>query len=513
MDVASVALVVATLCVSFGWQPSQEDPQAYEVLMQVEPELVDMLHGSRASGRQIPIESYVPAEVTPIRNIRVTVGTGELPRKSIAAKGNIETPAGRIVRGQEASPLEHTARFQSDDGWSGDRYTPTTTGDNRQFDQRGATIGVEPIRTAQASPWTLDSAQQAATNAGNSLRNSANSGIQQTNQQLSQGGQQLLDGAQSASRDFGQQLQSMSGFGSQPSSTSTSSSSQSGWPAPPPLASPQSTTQPPLSSAPANRTTTPAVWSSIQPQLAPPRLMTPPLANNVRVASNPSAGRASSGPSFPPPPTSMAPPLHSVLADPAANSDRSGEQDWSSVWGTGSGSNTATSDSDAGVGLEHVPPRTRTTSTPAPAIVTANPNPVSQVDDRYRQSTAGTPATNSAADAWANFGKPHNSGFDSDPPQSQPPAATAPQNQPFVQQGPLNQPAIATQPPATQQTQLATGGEEVPWKPLLAVSLALAGSIGANIFLGMSYAEARHRYHALVAKTTHSFQKAAGIAA
>jgi hypothetical protein len=55
--------------------------------------------------------------------------------------------------------------------------------------------------------------------------------------------------------------------------------------------------------------------------------------------------------------------------------------------------------------------------------------------------------------------------------------------------------------------------QEVPWKPLLAVSLALAGSLGANLFLGWSYADARHRYLTLVAKTTHSFQKAAGIAA
>ncbi len=150
MDVASVALVVAALGVSFGWQPSKEDPQAYEVLMQVEPEMVDVLHSGLGSGRQIPIESHVPASVTPIRNIRVVVGTDELPRTPIARKIDAKTQAERIVRGQEEAPLEHTARFQNDDGWSGDRYAPTTTGGNRQFDQRGATIGVEPIRTAQA---------------------------------------------------------------------------------------------------------------------------------------------------------------------------------------------------------------------------------------------------------------------------------------------------------------------------------------------------------------------------
>ncbi len=247
MAVASVALVVAALGVTFGWQPSPDDPQAYEVLMQVEPELVDVLYSDlHSSGRQIPIESHVPASVTPIRNIRVVVGTDELPRTSIAASKGAKTRAQRVVRGQEETPIERTARFQSDDGWSGDRYTPTTTGANRQFDQRGATIGVEPIRTAQADPWTLDGAQQSATNAGNSLRDSVSSGIQQANQQLSQGGQQVLESAENASREFGQQLQSMTGLGGQstpPAATSASGNPRSTWPAPPPLSTSTQTPQ------------------------------------------------------------------------------------------------------------------------------------------------------------------------------------------------------------------------------------------------------------------------------
>jgi hypothetical protein len=135
------------------------------------------------------------------------------------------------------------------------------------------------------------------------------------------------------------------------------------------------------------------------------------------------------------------------------------------------------------------------------------------VDDRYKQFTTPAPAANSAADAWASYGQPQNNQFQNAPLQSQVPIATTPQNQPLAQQGPNNQPAIGTQPLATQQAPHAANAEEVPWKPLLAVCLALAGSLGANVFLGMSYAEARHRYRALVAKTTHSFQKAAGIAA
>lgn len=187
------------------------------------------------------------------------------------------------------------------------------------------------------------------------------------------------------------------------------------------------------------------------------------------------------------------------------------------MWGAGSASNTTANDNDAGVGLEPVPPRPRTRSTNAAQPQTptfgSDARGAWPEEDRYKQPTAPAPAANSAADAWANFGQPQNNPFQNAPSQSQAPAAVVPQNQPIAQQGPINQPAISTQPLATQQASHAANAEEVRWKPLLAVCLALAGSLGANVFLGMSYAEARHRYRSLVAKTTHSFQKAAGIAA
>lgn len=530
MEVASVALVVAALGVSFGWQPSKEDPRAYEVLMQVEPELVDVLQ----EGRRIPIESQVPASVTPIRNIRLVVGTEELPRTAIVATQVAKTQAERIVRGQEEVPVEHTARFQSDDVWSGDRYAPSTTSGRRQFDQRGATIGVEPIRTAQASPWTLDGAQQAATNAGNSLRDSVSSGIQQANQQLSQGGQQVLDSAQSGSRDFGQQLQSMTGFGGQssppPATISAPGSSRSTWPAPPPLAT---SSQSPQLSPPVNQTTTPATWSSIQPQLAPPRLRMPAMTNTTRIAGNPSVGSTISGPSFPPPPTTTsAPPLHSVLSDPGSARQPSAEQDWASVWGTNGTSRPPPSDADAGVGLEPVPPRVRTSAPPiannnseATRWDRSNPPSTSAptpIDERYNPPPVAAPATNPAADAWANFAASPSNAVSNTPPdryspqfQPQAPAVAGPVSQPVPQPALNNQATIGVAPPSNQQPQQARGAtaDELPWKPLLAVSLALAASLGANFFLGVSYADARHRYLSLVARTTHAFQKEAGIAA
>ncbi len=368
MDVASVAIVVAALCVNFGWQPSQDDPQAYEVLMQVEPELVDALHDSP----EMAIESHVPASITPIRNIRVVVGTGELPRTFIAAKSAVK-PADRVVRGQEPAPVERTTKFQNDDSWSGDRYA-TPSGSGRQYDALGATIGAEPKGTADANPWTLDSSQN-------------------------------------ASRDFGQELQNMTGLGgptSAPPATRSGSIAKR-WPAPPPTAAPQSTTTAPVASAATNSAITPNTWTSIRPEFAPPRLTTPPLPNGLRVASNPATTRPTAGPTFPAPPTSAAPPLHSVLSNPAATS-QTAEQDWSAVWGTGTSTNSAAD--DVGSGMVPVPPRPQTTARTKPQTSTSEqsafdrwpttatapatisnhtPSPDQSIGDRYGQPRPGRP--------------------------------------------------------------------------------------------------------------------------
>jgi hypothetical protein len=45
--------------------------------------------------------------------------------------------------------------------------------------------------------------------------------------------------------------------------------------------------------------------------------------------------------------------------------------------------------------------------------------------------------------------------------------------------------------------------------PLLVVSLSLAGSIGANLFLGWSYMDARQKYRNLIQKTANKFRRTA----
>lgn len=493
MNTASIALMLAAVAVNFGWQPSEEDPQAYEVLMQVEPELV----GVMAEGTAVPIESHVPKEVAPIRNIRVVVGNKSLPRTAIVAKQETKPTNDRIVRGQE--PIEHTANFQAD-AWG-----PSSP--NRQFNQRSATIGA-PAAPAESNPWTVENAQNAVNNAGNSLRNATSSSIDDVTNQFNQTGQDLYNKTKNAASDFGNQLQNTMGFGAPPTAPATSGVAPAGQRYAP---------APPLTSTPA-AVTTPAAptagnWTTINPALAPPRLTPPPLAGGVRVASNPASVRTNAGPSFPPPPSVDATSERSMLS---SSQPPESDGQWDSAWGT-TPQTPATIGSDDGVGLVPVLPRVRNTaassSSQFPPPPSTNSGPTAPpLEERYRSVSSSQPPATTAADDWSNFRSLQDNVFN-DPRM---PAASQAQQPPMIPQQnqgrpPAEQPNIQTAstnpPPAT-----ATP-EEVPWKPLLAVSLALAGSIGANFYLGMSYAEARHRYRTLVAKTTHAFEKKAGLAA
>jgi len=58
----------------------------------------------------------------------------------------------------------------------------------------------------------------------------------------------------------------------------------------------------------------------------------------------------------------------------------------------------------------------------------------------------------------------------------------------------------------------ASSADQTPWLPLLIVSLSLAGSLGANVFLGWSYLDARQKYRSLVRKTAEKFRRATSVA-
>lgn len=178
-----------------------------------------------------------------------------------------------------------------------------------------------------------------------------------------------------------------------------------------------------------------------------------------------------------------------------------------------------------------VPPRIRTsptsqtTSQALPPLEMSTNATAPRPDGRYSAANESIPSATSGADEWAKFDRGTKDLFD-DPRLAealQQSPSTPPrdaQDQSFSGPDKMTQPMIGTHTAAmpshggeSQDTRTTATPDEVPWMPLLAVSLALAGSIGANFYLGMSYAETRHRYRSLVAKTTHAFEKKAGLAA
>lgn len=533
MDGATMMLAVAALAVNFGWQPSPDDPNAYEVLVQVEPELLD----ARASGESLRIESHVPVEIAPIRNVRVVVGKQELPRTPLAGARGVPE---RVVRGQESRPLEHSTNFQNN-GWGDSRYqydTPAATENSRRFEQRGATIGDDSLRTAEV-PTPLARTQNAVVETGSALRDGIEAGIQQAGQQLDRAGKQVLNETSAVGRELDQEVQSLS--------TSVSEQARSVWPAPPPA---QAATAPGGSVTPIG-TDSSSGWTSIRSELAPPRLLNPQL-----VASNPSGATNSTnpwntanGPSFPPGDSRAQ--VHSVLTDPSTSASSSStaigatgegtvsQPNWSAGWGntttTASGNGLPTSQpqipsigsnsaggSSASNDARWAWPETNSTSS-APTVT----NPTNAAtDNRYGQpatplntSATGTTAGTVNNDPWVKFGTPANgsgnvaSGRYTTPLSSPPGISSAPSNQSQAVQAGGNPNVIGYANAGNPGSQPTTAEDELPWLPLLVVSVTLAASLGANLFLGWSYADARHRYRALVRKTTDTFQRAAGVAA
>jgi hypothetical protein len=49
--------------------------------------------------------------------------------------------------------------------------------------------------------------------------------------------------------------------------------------------------------------------------------------------------------------------------------------------------------------------------------------------------------------------------------------------------------------------------------PLIATVLTLAGSLAANLYLGVSYLDARQKYQSLVRKTADTFRRVKAAAA
>ncbi len=202
-----------------------------------------------------------------------------------------------------------------------------------------------------------------------------------------------------------------------------------------------------------------------------------------------------------------------VRGAPASTPSQPAASSWSSDW---SGSDPWDQpSSQPQQPSQAVPPSTPTTTPAATAPQstwpdTSNARPVSSPSlDGRAHGAGGFPPSSAPSGAWTD--NPAPAATATNPlqprPQSQQPVAAHAPNTPSAVPASLPTTATAASPPP------ATPAEQQPWLPLMLVSFGLAGSLGANLFLGWSYLESRHRYRVLAQKTADTFQHARDLAA
>ncbi|MEX0611069.1 MAG: hypothetical protein WD738_07990 [Pirellulales bacterium] len=420
-------------------------------------------------------------------------------------------------------------------GWAPERSAappPASAPIYDRYAQPPATGGVAP------PPTVIDRTRTAVTESGATLRDGLEAGIEAASQQLQgltgSAGRQLQttgDNLRAAAEQTlgvggNSRSQISNPFVTAPPAPAASSRSRGGL-APPPWAEPPATSAPdwnaessetgpsldrtaPRGLQPMQRETG---WTSIGSNVAAPRLLVPALTTSARTTS-PASAAASSGPSLTAPALGREP-IHSVLGDssPPAAPPARGADNWATGWGTSAPSpatiSRAATDTSPGstagdTGLAAVqptnaqPPDPQQQAAKSWADLWSDKDPWAEPQQTPR---SGAPATQAATDTTTNnpasqpvVGPPANNGS--------PPVA----NLGAVQPGPSLSPAVGTLSP------LSTT-QQPPWLPLLVVSLSLAGSLGANLFLGWSYIDARQKYRTLVRKTADKFRRAATAAA
>ena len=194
--------------------------------------------------------------------------------------------------------------------------------------------------------------------------------------------------------------------------------------------------------------------------------------------------------------------IHSPLTDPAQQaSDSTTNADWSTGWNTGprtpqvsinrAGNTRAVADESGNTALVKVQ---------SPAIASQNAGqsgrPTDDLWDNasvWGQLAQSAPAANQSPDRTSTG------------PSSE--STQIPANNLDSANGNRAQSTAIPQTPSEPAPTLKR--DEPPWLPLLAVSLTLMGSLGANLFLGWSYVDARHKYRTLVRKTAEKFRRAA----
>jgi len=389
-------------------------------------------------------------------------------------------------------------------------------------------------------------------------------------------GQPIVQRAQTAASETGSSLrdgfdagvkaaeQSINNWANQPASATSApawSNTPSAPPAPPvwPSSQASSAVTPVRGSAPAAVN---AGWSSIGTNIAAPPLLVP---NSPMLTPN--FGSISSTGSRSGQNNTVASndtqPLHSVLTDPAKSSpttsptNTGSATDWSAGWSGDNGNSGQASINRPGTGST-LGGTSRDTGF-APLQGSAGSTAAS--DPRYGTGNLSGASTQpgsswSGSDSWSQTQPPSLSAANGAVSVNRPNAASNqgtasftggnPQSRQFAGQTTVPQftgqqagqntngtnsgmgtfgnynPAGATPGMPNQMTGGANqygqtlplkSPTEAPWMPLIASVLTLAGSLAANLYLGVSYLDARQKYQSLVRKTAETFRRVKAVAA
>ncbi len=368
------------------------------------------------------------------------------------------------------NPLEVAAQ-----SWSGGASSapPATS-----YDRYGQPIAPSPPSISQR-------AQNAFSDTGSALRDGMEAGIR--------AGEQSINGA----------------VGTGTTSTSARGGTSVPWTALPTTnaTTPNWTSNPatpgltPLRGASPTVTAIDGGWTSIGTAIAAPPLLVPqsPMATaNIGNAGGPST---SNGTSYPAVASNNSTPLHSVLADPArpaATTPTNTPDSWASGWGDNSGSSVATIGRNGSAG-----------SVRDSGLAPLHPVAGSSLPD----------------DSWALPAQPTLGPANGTASASRPVSTLNTNSSPF-RGNTLPNSQFASQPNNTQslngqnmnkiprnQTLVNGSTEPQPWMPLIASVLTLAGSLAANLYLGVSYLDARQKYQSLVRKTADTFRRVKAVAA
>lgn len=440
----------------------------------------------------------------------------------LVAAGAASQPA-NAASNSSTKPVEHRVNFAGQGNWPS---TPTSAPPAVSFDRYG-----QPI--TQAAQSVADRTQAAVTQSGAALKDGFDAGVRATSQQISSTNPFAAStAAPSATAPTGVSSPWAGNPGTAPPAPNWQSN-----PAAPGIVATGST---PAASAAA----TPG-WSSIGSSVAAPPLLIPqsPMSYPSYGAAAVNAGR--NGPNFPAIAASEQQPLHSVLTEPGSSTAKSAvvnrADDLAAGWGDNAGS-------------QQPSIRAGNQSSPGSMVGESNlgPLPVSNTaaqDQRYpnpNRTASGFQNT----DGWPQQAQPNLSAqptIESTAVNRQLPAPpmnngmTNPAvSSPFASQPPMQQPPTGTQPPpmgnintvstspnmngmgnlsnpnanSNSTTQKGSGtASDQPWMPLILAVLTLAGSLAANLFLGMSYLDARQKYQSLVRKTADTFRRVKAAAA